>query len=324
MSKRNDRRDAERLARKDAYQELRQSRAAAAQAPEPQSDLGLVESTDRFDSPVESVERAAAAPQSDLLAQAQAFFPQPEPAAAPTPTISESQLAANRANSLLSTGPTTLEGKAVSARNALKHGLTGKAVVLPTEDAAEYDNDMNNFIRDLAPATEEELRQVTIMVDSLWRTTRMRRIETGILRKGYQEFESKYKDSIPVERLCFPEVDAYLKYEKSIRNLHIQEARLQRMLQKAQAELSRLQTIRRREELAALQAVRQVPRSASANGFVFSSPESQPLSSSAGALSFNPNTARRATRSCLFAETFQNRTFNSLIRSTCRDAQSLL
>jgi hypothetical protein len=37
----------------------------------------------------------------------------------------------NRANALRSTGPRTPEGKAASARNALKHGILSKAVIPP-------------------------------------------------------------------------------------------------------------------------------------------------------------------------------------------------
>ena len=40
----------------------------------------------------------------------------------------------NRANALLSTGPKTEEGKQRSSLNALRHGLTGQTVVMPTED----------------------------------------------------------------------------------------------------------------------------------------------------------------------------------------------
>src|SRR5579875_1846690 len=51
--------------------------------------------------------------------------------------ISEARLAANRRNALFSTGPTSEAGKAISCLNALKTGLTGQTVMLPTEDAAE-------------------------------------------------------------------------------------------------------------------------------------------------------------------------------------------
>ena len=52
---------------------------------------------------------------------------------------SEARILANRKNASLSTGPKTPEGKEKSRANSLKHGLTGKGVVLPEGDAAEVE-----------------------------------------------------------------------------------------------------------------------------------------------------------------------------------------
>ncbi|MGA2497773.1 MAG: hypothetical protein ABSH20_08535, partial [Tepidisphaeraceae bacterium] len=46
--------------------------------------------------------------------------------------------AANRLNAQKSTGPRTAAGKAKSALNALKHGLTSQSPLLPTENPADY------------------------------------------------------------------------------------------------------------------------------------------------------------------------------------------
>jgi hypothetical protein len=54
-------------------------------------------------------------------------------------TCSPARLAANRLNAMKSTGPRTAEGKAKSRGNALKHGMTGEGVVLPTDEAARVD-----------------------------------------------------------------------------------------------------------------------------------------------------------------------------------------
>lgn len=48
-----------------------------------------------------------------------------------TRPISERKLQANRANAQRSTGPRTEAGKAISRRNALKHGILSRALDLP-------------------------------------------------------------------------------------------------------------------------------------------------------------------------------------------------
>ncbi len=52
----------------------------------------------------------------------------------------ESQINANRANAQHSTGPSSPEGKLKSSHNAVKTGLTGRTILLPTDDAAAYEN----------------------------------------------------------------------------------------------------------------------------------------------------------------------------------------
>ncbi len=49
---------------------------------------------------------------------------------------STAQIIANQANSAKSTGPKSAEGKDISRRNALKHGLAALSLVLPDEEAA--------------------------------------------------------------------------------------------------------------------------------------------------------------------------------------------
>src|SRR6185312_1382521 len=69
----------------------------------------------------------------------------------PPMPASDAQIAANRRNSRLSTGPKTDAGKARSRRNALKHGLTGEGVALPDEDAAEVASRFQELQEELQP-----------------------------------------------------------------------------------------------------------------------------------------------------------------------------
>jgi hypothetical protein len=48
------------------------------------------------------------------------------------------QIEANRRNALQSSGPTSANGKHVSRRNALRHGLTAETVLEPVENPDEY------------------------------------------------------------------------------------------------------------------------------------------------------------------------------------------
>ena len=55
-----------------------------------------------------------------------------------------------------SPGARTPEGKAISSMNALRHGLTGRVVVLPSEDMNVYNAFCKELMADLAPETPLE------------------------------------------------------------------------------------------------------------------------------------------------------------------------
>jgi hypothetical protein len=63
----------------------------------------------------------------------------------------KSQIA--RANGAKSHGPVTAEGKAISSRNSLRHGLTSTAVVLPGESPEEFQSLLDGYIDQFQPAT---------------------------------------------------------------------------------------------------------------------------------------------------------------------------
>jgi hypothetical protein len=95
--------------------------------------------------------------------------------------VSEAKLAANRANSQLSTGPVTPEGLAKSSQNARKHGLYSKQLVAPGEDPADLDALRASLFAEHQPQTETEALLITEMADSYWRLCRARRLEAALL-----------------------------------------------------------------------------------------------------------------------------------------------
>src|SRR4051812_28877977 len=91
---------------------------------------------------------------------------------------SPAQIAANRANSKLSTGPRSDQGKAVSRLNGVTHGMTCKLpVVLPGEDPEQFQSEVALWARQLAAGTEAERAQVEAAVSTRWRMRRARDAE---------------------------------------------------------------------------------------------------------------------------------------------------
>ena len=95
------------------------------------------------------------------------------------------QLEANRRNAQQSTGPRTEAGKKTSSLNALRHGLTARVVVLPSEDLAAYRHFSDEFLVDLAPETFSERQCAQTIIDTQWRLNRVRSIEDGMLGLGH-------------------------------------------------------------------------------------------------------------------------------------------
>ena len=91
------------------------------------------------------------------------------------PGISDKKLEANRRNSLKSTGPRSDEGKARSAMNALKHGLTAEQIVLPNEDPEAYDALRQKWLDDYPDADAGQLALIEIAVRNIWMLDRAAR-----------------------------------------------------------------------------------------------------------------------------------------------------
>ncbi len=91
------------------------------------------------------------------------------------------QIAANRANAKLSTGPKSAAGKQASSRNRLDHGFRSAAVLLPGDDPAAYDALLADLTENFGPVDLTEPRYVREMADVEWRLRRVRDWEQRLL-----------------------------------------------------------------------------------------------------------------------------------------------
>ena len=92
----------------------------------------------------------------------------------------EAQINANRLNAQKSTGPTTPEGKARSALNALKSGIDAWSHIIPGEDPAELETLTEQFLQHYQPADPVQLSLVDTLVSTEWIQRRLRRIEAQL------------------------------------------------------------------------------------------------------------------------------------------------
>ena len=194
------------------------------------------------------------------------------------------QIAANRKNAQLSTGPSSETGKATSSLNAVKTGLTGRTVLLASDDAAAYEAHISEFITRLAPVTDEERNLVQSLADTEWRLLRIPALEMGIYALGRLECAELFPNEDEAVRKQLIEAKVFLTYQRQLNNLSIQENRLRRQREKDTAALRELQDERKaraqarldnvaREYIAAVHEDRQDEFIEGANGFEFSMSE---------------------------------------------------
>ena len=91
---------------------------------------------------------------------------------------SEAKLEANRQNARKSTGPKTPKGRAVVAKNAMKHGLLSKEVLMAHESKADFLAFARKMQAELSPMSELEELLVDRIISTVWRLRRAIAIET--------------------------------------------------------------------------------------------------------------------------------------------------
>ena len=176
---------------------------------------------------------------------------------------SPKQLQANRKNAQLSTGPKTPEGKSISARNAITHGLWAKEIVLHHKKAGEDPEDFaelhNKLIDDIKPQGAVEEMLVEKIAVCYWRLRRCLRAEHGAILRNLviaedgdlSMFAHPQKSAAPHTNGEY--MTSLIPHGKGI-NLNTllrYEASVQRQLDRALVQLERSQRLRNGEQLPA-------------------------------------------------------------------------
>ena len=141
------------------------------------------------------------------------------------------------------TGPITAVGKAIVSKNALKHGLLSKEVLISGESPKRLAKIRSELIDAVCPEGALENILVDRVVSTLWRMRRVVRIETDLM--GREEWLSNRKRNLgeKFENDC--------KGGASFLKLMRYENSLQRGLYRALHELVRLQMMRLGKEVSA-------------------------------------------------------------------------
>jgi hypothetical protein len=84
-------------------------------------------------------------------------------------------------------GPKTPEGKSRSSMNALRHGLSANNLLLPGEDAQQYESHLDGYFTSFAPATLPEAIIVAQLGDLSWRLERLSKLESNRLHARLEE-----------------------------------------------------------------------------------------------------------------------------------------
>jgi len=184
-----------------------------------------------------------------------------------------------RTNGAKSNGPNTDEGKAISSRNSLRHGLRAKAVVLPEESQEEFDELREDYIQRFQPADRVESDLVNTMAVARWRLLRIASIESGILTEGIN-LAIKFDED---NHLSF----SFTRNQDTLASLTRYENSLNRTFDRALKQLQLLQKSRPAPPATTeLGFVRQIPKPAPSEAF--SIPASEPSNPVEAPLSDSP------------------------------------
>ena len=192
--------------------------------------------------------------------------------------------ARNRANASHSTGPKTEAGKHRASLNAMRHGLTGHAIVMPAEDLAAYNALTKQSFEDLKPVGFLEKHFAQIIADTTWRLERIPALESNLMALGFSEHENRIKTEHPEAHAAMVIIEATREQTRALNAISQHGARLSRQLERTLKQFQDLQSrrlateatqLREAASLLQMDQKQGLPYNPSEDGFVFSTAEIQ-------------------------------------------------
>ncbi|HEY6391660.1 MAG TPA: hypothetical protein VIX89_10305 [Bryobacteraceae bacterium] len=181
-----------------------------------------------------------------------------------------------------STGPRTDAGKQRSSLNALRHGLTGQTVVLPSDDLAAYQLHCQEFLDQYQPKNKMEVQLTQTIADLTWRLNRVTAIEANLLTLGIAEQSHNVDTENGQAHSALAMAKAFHQQSRAMVNFSIYEHRLSLRLQKTTKQLEESQAARMAQEKLDMHSAakilqmhknKKVPYNPTEDGFVFSNTE---------------------------------------------------
>ena len=158
---------------------------------------------------------------------------------------SEAQVAANRNNSKHSSGPNSGRGKHRSSQNAMRHGLTGRVVVLPEEDMEAFKAFSKEIVESLNAGSPMERQCAQTIADSQWRLNRARTFEDGMIAMGHFEEAGNFTAENPSIHAALTAAKVFRDRSKDFVNLALYEQRIGKAQKEAFRQLYDLQDRRK-------------------------------------------------------------------------------
>jgi hypothetical protein len=164
--------------------------------------------------------------------------------------LSKKQKAAARINGAKSQGPVSVEGRARSSQNSLRHGLSSAVVVLPHEDRAHFEQLRESYLESFGPTDQPQHDLVETMAAARWRLNRLFGIESKLFEKEMvlraEEMAEKLEEMTEPDKLAWV-FDHMANHGKSIALLIRYEGSLNRTYERAFKQLQQLQKSQQNE-----------------------------------------------------------------------------